>query len=311
MTERQQRSGVAMALAAFTLWGLMPLYWHALQPVPSLQIAAHRVVWSAVLVGTGLLLAQGRRWLPATLANARTARLLGLSSLLIGANWVLYIWAVNAGHVVETALGYYINPILNVALGVVVLGERLRRLQWAAVGLAVLGVLWLTFRHGAFPWIALALAGSFALYSLVRKFTTADAVAGFAVESLFLLVPAAVFLVLVELRGGGGFLRPAPAGFGGGASLLLVASGIVTSFPLIAFAHALRRVPLSLIGLMQYLAPTLQFLVGVLVFKESFDANRAVGFACIWISLALVAGDGLRQSRRNEAAAPKGAEPAA
>lgn len=299
MNAMQHRSGVAMAVVAFTMWGLMPLYWHALQVVPPMQIAAHRAVWSAALVGTWLLLTRGRGWVSATLGDRRDACRLVLSSLLIGCNWALYIWAVNAGHVVETALGYYFNPILNVLFGVVLLRERLRPLQKGAVAMAVLGVAWLTFRHGAFPWIAIALAGSFALYSVVRKFTHADAVTGFVVESLFLSAPALLFLASAESVGRGGFLQPTP-GFGTVASVLLVASGTITSFPLMAFTYALRRVPLSSIGLMQYLAPTLQLLVGVLVFGEPFDADRAAGFACIWASLALVAYDGAviaRQAR--------------
>lgn len=294
-----QRRGLWIAAASFVLWGLMPLYWHLLKAVPSLQIVAHRVVWSALLVAAWLAWKQGRGWLRAALARPRAAWMLALSAALIGFNWSLYIWAVNAGHVIETSLGYFINPLVNVVLGVLFLDERLNRVRWLSVGLAAAGVLWLTLQYGQLPWIALALALSFALYGLVRKLMAIDAVAGLGVESVYLLLPAVALLLWGETHGDGGFLD----GWGIGIGALLVFGGALTALPLIGFSFAVRRVPLSVVGLMQYIAPTLQFLTGALIFHEAFDRERAIGFVLIWIGLAIFALDGLWRARQRSAVA--------
>ncbi len=294
------RNGICIAAASFVLWGLMPLYWHLLKAVPSLQIVVHRVIWSTLLVTAWLLWKQGRGWLRVALARPRAAWMLALSGLLIGLNWSLYIWAVNAGHVVETSLGYFINPLLNVVIGVLFLHERLNRAQWASVALAAVGVLWLTFNYGSFPWIALALALSFGLYGLIRKLVAIDSVAGLGVESVYLFLPALAFLLWGETHGSGGFLTAVDSGgWGLGLGMLLVVGGALTALPLIGFAYAVRRVPLSTVGLMQYIAPTLQFLLGVLVFQEAFDRDRAIGFVFIWVALALFALEGLLRARRS------------
>jgi chloramphenicol-sensitive protein RarD len=287
------RRGLWMAIGAYALWGVMPLYWHLLSAVPALQIVLHRIVWSALFVGGYLLWRDGRHWLRRTLAQPRLWWMLLLSGLLIACNWGLYIWAVNAGHVVESALGYFINPLFNVLLGVLLLRERLRPLQWLAVALAALGVLWLALQHGRLPWIALALAGSFGLYGLLRKLAHVDAVAGLGVESAYLLPPALLGLAWYALQTPGGLF----AGSGAGGAALLVFGGVVTALPLVGFAYAVRRVPLATVGLLQYLSPTLQFLIGVFVFGEPFDRTRLVGFACIWLALAVFAADGLRRGR--------------
>jgi len=286
-------------VAAYVAWGLMPLYWHLLKVVPSLQIIAHRVVWSALFVCGWLSLKYGRSWLRETLARPHAAPMLVLSGALIAFNWGLYIWAVNAGHVVESALGYFINPLLNVVLGVLVLHERLNRVQWAAVAIAALGVLWLTLNYGSFPWIALALAISFGSYGLVRKLLGAPPVRGLGVESLFLLLPALAFLLWTERNGQGHLLAhgQTPA-WGAGVTGLLVFGGVLTALPLIGFAAAVQRIPYSLVGLLQYISPTLQLLMGVLVLGEPFGRERAIGFGFIWIALALYAGEGLWRSRR-------------
>ncbi|HQX91716.1 MAG TPA: EamA family transporter RarD [Thermomonas sp.] len=293
------RRGVWIAVAAYVAWGLMPLYWHLLKVVPSLQIIAHRVVWSALFVCGWLSLKYGRSWLRETLARPHAAPMLVLSGALIAFNWGLYIWAVNAGHVVESALGYFINPLLNVVLGVLVLHERLNRVQWAAVAIAALGVLWLTLNYGSFPWIALALAISFGSYGLVRKLLGAPPVRGLGVESLFLLLPALAFLLWTERNGQGHLLAhgQTPA-WGAGVTGLLVFGGVLTALPLIGFAAAVQRIPYSLVGLLQYISPTLQLLMGVLVLGEPFGRERAIGFGFIWIALALYAGEGLWRSRR-------------
>lgn len=295
MTRDTHARGLWMAVGAFVIWGLMPLYWHLLKHVPSLQVVAHRALWSALLVAAWLTLTRGRGWLREVLSQPRLAGMLFASGMLIGFNWSLYVWAVNAGHVVESSLGYFINPLLNVVIGVLFLRERLVPAQWVAVALAACGVLWLTFNYGSFPWIALALAGSFALYGLIRRQAQVDAVAGLGVENLYLLVPAALLLGWLELEGGGGF---ADLRWGWGGNLLLVLGGALTALPLIGFAYAVRRVSLSTVGLLQYLAPTLQLLCGVVVFGEPFGRDRAIGFAVIWAGLLVFAGDGFIRARR-------------
>ncbi len=287
--------GLWIAMAAFVIWGLMPLYWHLLKAVPSFQIVLHRAVWCAVLVAAYLTLTRGRGWLGAVLRQPRLAGMLAVSGVLIAFNWSLYVWAVNAGHVVESSLGYFINPLLNVVIGVVFLRERLLPAQWVAVALAAAGVLWLTFNYGSFPWIALSLAASFALYGLIRKLAAVDAVTGLGVENLYIFLPALVALLWIEASGDGGF---ASLRWGGMTDALLVLGGALTALPLIGFAYAVRRVSLSVVGVMQYLAPTLQLLCGVLVFGEPFGADRAIGFGFIWVGLAVFAVDGVLRARR-------------
>lgn len=283
--------GVWAAVAAFVTWGFSPLYWHLLAAVPSLQIVLHRVVWSALFMSAVLLWRNGRGWLKQTLAGQPwLGWTLMASSLLIAGNWGLYIWAVNAGHVVEAALGYFINPLCNVVIGVLFLRERLRPLQWASVLVALVGVGWLTVQYGGLPWIALSLAISFSLYGLLRKRAHVDPVAGLGVESAFLFLPGLVWLLWIELHGGGGFGH----GYGTLGALLLALSGVLTALPLVGFAYAVRRIPLSVAGLLQYISPTLQFLVGVFLLHEAFDHGQLIGFICIWIALALFVIDGLR-----------------
>ena len=289
----EARRGLWAAAFAFVVWGLVPLYWHALKVVPSLQIIAHRIVWSALLVLGWLALKNGLGWWREIRARPRALATLALSSALIAFNWGLYIWAVNAGHVVETSLGYFINPLVNVVLGVLVLHERLRRLQWIAVGCAALGVAWLTVSAGSPPWIALGLAASFGLYGLVRKLVAVDPVAGLGLESLYLFLPALAYVLWAEAGHGGGF----SGAWGLGTDLLLVFGGVVTAVPLVGFAYGVRRIPLSVVGLLQYIAPTLQLLLGVWFFHEPFDTARALGFGAIWLGLALYAGEGLWRSR--------------
>ena len=288
------RRGLLAAATAFTIWGVFPAYWHLLKAVPSMQIMAHRVVWSAVLVVGWLLWRQGWDWWRTIAARPRMLAALALSGAVIAFNWGLYIWAVTAGHVVETSLGYFINPLVTVALGVVVLRERLRRPQWIAVACAAAGVAWLTWSAGSPPWIALGLAGSFALYGLVRKLVPVDAVAGLGVESLFMFLPALAYVLWAEAGHGGGFI----GGWSLGTQLLLVFSGVVSAVPLVAFAYGVRRIPLSLVGLLQYIGPTLQLLLGVWFFREPFTAVHALGFGAIWLGLAIFAGEGLWRGRR-------------
>ena len=298
-TQPLDRRGVWVAVASYVLWGVMPLYWHLLKSVPSLQIIAHRIVWSTVLVAGWLAWKYGGGWLRETLAHPRAPWMLAISGTLIAFNWGLYIWAVNAGHVVETSLGYFINPLFNVVLGVVLLRERLNRVQWISVAVATCGVLWLTLNYGSFPWIALSLAASFGSYGLIRKLLGVPPVRGLGVESLYLFMPALALLLWGEMHGDGGFIAHGDTtGWGLWIGFLLILGGALTALPLIGFADAVRRIPFSLVGLLQYIAPTLQLLCGVLLLGEAFDANRAIGFGFIWVALAIYATDGLVRSRQ-------------
>jgi chloramphenicol-sensitive protein RarD len=298
---RLDRRGLWVAVGAFVLWGVMPLYWHLLKAVPSMQIIGHRIVWSTLLVAGWLTWKHGHGWLRETLSQPRAPWMLALSGGLIAFNWGMYIWAVNAGHVVETSLGYFINPLLNVVLGVVLLHERLNRVQWLSIAIATGGVLWLTFNYGSFPWIALSLAVSFGTYGLVRKLAGVAPVRGLGVESLYLVLPALALLAWGETHGDGHLLaHGASAGWGWQVIVLLVFGGALTALPLIGFADAVRRIPFSMVGVLQYIAPTMQLLIGVLVFQEPFGRDRMIGFTCIWIALAIYASDGLLRTRRVE-----------
>lgn len=294
---RVDRNGFLATVGAFLLWGLFPLYWGLLKAVPALEIIAHRVIWCAVFVGGWLLWREGGGWLRAALSGPRVLLTLIASSLLISINWGLYIWAVTHEHVVDASLGYFINPLVNVLIGVGLLGETLNRLQWAAVALAVLGVVWLTTQHGQVPWIALILAFSFAFYGLLRKKVAVESVPGLGIESLLLTAPAIAYVLWRELGGVGQFLRGS-----WGTDLLLVFGGALTAIPLACFAYGARRIPYSLVGILQYLAPTLQLLAGVLVLGETFTRVQTIGFACIWAGLALYAGNGVWLLRRYRAA---------
>lgn len=300
------RRGVWVAAASFVLWGLMPLYWHLLAHVPSLQIVVHRIVWSTVMVAGWLFWKRGRHWVRDTLAQPRLAWMLALSGMFIAFNWGLYIWAVNAGHVIEASLGYFINPLLNVVIAVMFLRERLNVAQWVSVLVAALGVLWLTFNYGNFPWIALVLATSFGLYGVIRKLAAVEAIPGLGIESLYLFLPALAMLAWGELHdtsAQGGFFS---GGWGIGTNALLVLAGALTAIPLIGYSYAVRRIPFTVMGLMQYIAPTLQLLCGVFFFGEPFGRDRLIGFAVIWAALAIFVIDGWIRARRMrvEALAP-------
>ena len=282
------RQGFWYALGAYGLWGLLPLYWKFLVAVPAFEILLHRMVWSLVFLAL-VLFATGRwRGLWAALGDWRTIAIYGAAAVLLSANWWTYIWAVNAGFIVETSLGYFINPLVSVALGVVFLHERLRAVQWMAIALATVGVVYLTFVYGKPPWISLALAFSFAFYSLLKKIAPLGASEGLTLETGLLSLPAVVVLVYWQIDGTG-----TVGTLGQSTDLLLVGSGVATALPLLLFGAAARRLPLSVVGVMQYIAPTCQLLLGVLVYGEAFDLQRLVGFAFIWVALAVFAGERL------------------
>ena len=278
---RSPRTGFAFALAAYLAWGVFPLYFKALKQVPPPEILAHRVVWSAVFLA--LLVTATRRWreVAAALRPARRIGVYALSTTLVTTNWLLYIWAVTTGRVLEASLGYFITPLVNVLLGVLLLREHLQKRQVAAFALAGAGVLVLVVRLGAIPWLALALALSFGGYGLVRKKAGIDPVVGLLIETL-LVAPAAATLIILRAAAHTGFL-----GADARTTALLLTAGLVTALPLIWFAHGVRSLRLSTMGLIQYVSPTLQFLCAVVVFHELFTRAHAIAFSCIWLGLVL------------------------
>ena len=293
--DRSFFKGFWAVFGAFVIWGLFPIYWHQLKQVPAMQIVAHRVVWCTVFVVGYLLLRHGSGWLRAALGRPRAPLMLAASSVLISINWGLYIWAVNSGHVVESSLGYFINPLFNVLLGVLVLHERLNTAQRVAVGFAAAGVAWLTWQLGAPPWIALGLALSFGSYGLIRKIAAVEAIPGLGVESVFLFLPALAYLLWTQSQGQSAFGHlPLHLDF------MLVAGGAMTAVPLVWFAYGARQISYSLVGIVQYVGPTLQLLTGVFLFGEPFTAVQAQGFGLIWAALAIYAADGLWRSRKRE-----------
>jgi chloramphenicol-sensitive protein RarD len=288
----EQRRGVLFGVAAYGLWGLFPLYWPLLEPAGAVEILGHRVVWSlAFLLG---VLTVSRRWTALRALRRQPGALLRLTvaAVVIAVNWGLYIWGVNSGHVVETSLGYFINPLVTVLLGVLLLRERLRRAQWAAVILGVTAVLVLAVEYGRPPWIALTLAFSFATYGFLKKSVNAGAAETLFIETAVLAVPALAFLVALGVAGNGTFGR------GAGHSVLLAGAGVVTAIPLMCFGAAATRLPLTVIGLLQYLTPTMQFLLGVGLRHEPMPAARLVGFCLVWCALAVLTADLLRGGGR-------------
>jgi chloramphenicol-sensitive protein RarD len=295
----ESRRGVLLGLAAWVMWGFFPLYWPLLEPAGAVEILAHRIVWSLLLV-LGVVVASrkvGR--LRATLADRRTRWLLAVASALITVNWGTYIWGVNNHHVVETSLGYFINPLVSVLIGVLVLGERLRTLQWVAMGIAGAAVLALTVEYGRPPWVSLILALSFGSYGLAKKKANAGAVESLVVETLVVSPVAVGYIVFLTATGASTF-----GGNGPGHVALVVGTGLVTVIPLLCFGGAATRIPLSTLGLMQYLTPTVQFLLGILFFHEPMPAMRWVGFAMIWVALAVFTFSSLRHRHQQLQVAP-------
>jgi len=290
------RRGLAAGVAAYLLWGLFPLYWPLLEPAAAVEILAHRIVWSLVFVGALLALTAGFGWLR-TLGRRR-ALLLTLAAVLVTINWGTYIYGVNSEHVVETSLGYFINPLVTVALAVSVLGERLSRLQGLAVAIASAAVVVLTLDYGRPPWIALTLACSFGMYGLIKKRAGVDGVKSLGFETGVLAVPALAYLLFLAGSGEGTFTTE-----GTGHAALLAAGGIFTAVPLMLFGAAAIRIPLTKLGLIQYLAPTLQFAIGVLVYAEPMPASRLAGFGLVWVALAVFTWDAVQGSRRARFAA--------
>ncbi|GAB4523693.1 MAG: EamA family transporter RarD [Anaerolineales bacterium] len=287
------KKGVWLATGAYFIWGMFPLYWKQIHQVPALEILGHRIVWSLVFMAAILVLGRDLPALQGALRNSGIWRTYLLAGGLLAVNWFTYIWAVNNGYVVEASLGYFINPLLSVLLGVIFLKEKLRRGQKIAVLLALAGVLYLTFGYGTLPWIALVLAGSFGLYGLVKKTSPLNARLGLTLEMAVLFLPALGYLMYLNQQGQAAFGHQTMQ-----TTVLLAFAGVVTAVPLLMFGAAARSIPLSLVGFLQYLAPTLQFLIGVLVYHEPFPMERLLGFSLVWLALLVYVLDGWLTNQR-------------
>ncbi len=291
MTE--ERRGLALGVAAYALWGTFPLYWPLLEPSGAVEILAHRVVWSLLTVTLLVLLLRRRHQLRAILADRRVTLLLVVAAVTVTCNWTTYIYGVNSGRVVETSLGYFINPLVTVLMGVLVLHERLRPAQWAALGLGFAAVCVLTWDYGRPPWIALVLAFSFGTYGLAKKSADVGAVESLAFETAVIAPFALAYLVVIGARGEAHFTSE-----GVGHVALLATTGIVTAVPLICFGAAATRVSMVSLGLLQYIAPTMQFALGLVVFSETMTTGRWLGFTLVWAALAVFTYEALHHRRR-------------
>jgi chloramphenicol-sensitive protein RarD len=275
------KKGVLSGAAAYALWGFFPIYFKALHIVPPLQIMTHRMVWCFLFL---IIVIAVRKELPAfkAIVSLKTLLIYLGSALLLSVNWLTYVWAVNAGYVLEASLGYFINPLVSVLLGVIFFGEKLRSAQWVALGLATVGVLYLTFSYGGLVWISLVLAFSFGFYGMIKKIAPLGSLQGLTLETATLFLPALGFLLFSNFNGSGMFVHA-----GGTISLLLALTGVITAIPLLLFSVAARSVSLTTLGLLQYVSPTLQFFCGVVLFGEAFTPTRVIGFSIIWLALIL------------------------
>ena len=272
--------GILHGLAAYAMWGLFPIYWKLLHDVPALQVIGHRISWSFILLIVVILLSKQWKQFRSLVLSPKIMGIYAIAGVLLSINWLIYVWGVNSGFIVETSLGYFINPLISVLLGVAFLRERLRPMQWVPVGLAAAGVLYLTVSYGRLPWIALSLAVSFGIYGLVKKVAPLGSLYGLTLETALVFPFALLYLTFVQAQGTGAFLRQ-----GLPTDLFLIGTGVVTSIPLLMFASAARQIPLTMIGVLQYIAPTLQFLIGVFLYHEPFDQSRLIGFGLVWVAL--------------------------
>jgi chloramphenicol-sensitive protein RarD len=280
--------GMLYAATAYAIWGIFPIYFKSLHAIPPAEILLHRMLWSLLFVAAVLAWRKQWAWLGPVLRKPKVLAGFAASALLLSSNWFIYIWAVNNGRVLDSSLGYFINPLFNVLLGFLVLRERLRPIQWISVALAAVGVLWLTWHGGQLPWVALALATTFGLYGLLRKTAALGALEGLALETMLLFPLALGYLIVLTLHHQNSFVG-APTSL----QVLLAAAGPITAIPLLLFASGARRIPLSLLGLLQYIGPTLQLLLGVWLYHEPFGGMRLIGFALIWSALAVYSLEGV------------------
>ena len=287
----KNKTGLLFGVSAYVLWGAFPLYWPLLEPASALEIVSHRAVWTLVFCTIILALTKSLKATLETLKRPKVATRLFLASVLVSINWLVYIWATNNGHVVEASLGYYINPLVMIAFGVVLLKEKMRALQWIAVAIASIGVLVLTIDYGRLPWIALTLAISWGSYGFIKKQLGLGALEGLAIETLIAGLPYLLYLLYIGNKGTGQF------GHGAGLTVLLISAGAVTAIPLLLFNGSTTRLPLTVIGLLQYITPTIQFSIGVWVRHEDMPNARWIGFVIIWIALTTLAIDLVKSSR--------------
>lgn len=276
------KKGIWMGLATYVLWGFFPIYWKFLHPVPALQVIGHRISWSFVLLVVIIFVTRQWNDFRSVALKPKVIGIYTIAGVLLTINWLTYVWGVNAGFIVETSLGYFINPLLSVLLGVIFLRERLRPMQWVPVGIAFLGVIYLTAVYGRLPWIALTLAFSFGFYGFVKKLSPLGSLHGLTLETGIVFPIALIYLLIVESKGTGAFLHDSLP-----ITLLLIGAGAVTTIPLLMFASAAKEIPLSLLGLLQYVAPTLQFMIGVFIYKEPFDHAHLIGFGIVWAALVI------------------------
>jgi len=295
----EARAGLFASIGAFLIWGVFPIYLHALRAVPALQIICHRVVWCAVIVLVWLAVRGDLAGVWTALRTPATRWRLCASALLISINWLVYVWAIGHNHIVDGSLGYFINPLINVLLGVVLLSERLNPLQWLSVATAATGVAWLTYMAGQLPWISLILGVSFSGYGLIRKMVAVEAVTGLAAETLLLAPLGLGYLLWQQFAGPGMFAGETPI-----HQLMLLGSGLITAVPLAMFAFGARRIPYSMVGIVQYIGPTLQLLCGVFLFGEPFQGGRVLGFSLIWLALVIYAGEGIWRMQRQRQEGP-------
>ncbi len=274
--------GILNGIGAYLLWGLFPIYWKLLHQVPALQVIGHRISWSFILLIAVVLLTRQWKDFRSAALTAKTLRIYSVAAVLLTVNWLVYVWGVNAGFIVETSLGYFINPLFSVLLGVIFLRERLRPAQWIPVALAAAGVIYLTVVYGRLPWIALTLAFSFGFYGFVKKLTPLGSLYGLTLETGIAFPFALIYLAFVGFTGTGVFLHE-----GLRTDILLIGAGAVTTIPLLMFASAARQIPLTVVGLLQYITPTMQFLIGVFIYKEQFDQSHFIGFGIVWVALII------------------------
>jgi chloramphenicol-sensitive protein RarD len=287
------KKGVLYGIGAYLLWGVFPIYWKWLHTVPAIQVISHRIIWSFILLALILFVTRQWRAFRSAALSRRVVLIYLASAILLSINWLTYVWAVNAGFVIETSLGYFINPLISVLLGVIFLRERLRPWQWVPIGLAAAGVIYVAFSYGQFPWIALTLAFSFGIYGLVKKTAPLGSLYGLTLETGLVFLPAVGFLIYTEAIGQGAFLHSGTV-----VDLLMAGAGVVTTIPLLLFASAVQRIPLSTVGVLQYMTPTMQFLLGVLLYREPFTQSHLIGFCIVWLALILFWGEGFVASRR-------------
>jgi len=290
--------GIWFGLSGYILWGLSPIFWKALTDIDAIDVLSWRILCTFVFTVLAITLFKKGSELR-SVVSSRNGLLAGMTcGLLIGFNWGMFVWAVDANHVVDASLGYFMNPLMNVFLGVVILREKLRSAVWLSVGLALIGVLWLTFALGSFPWISVSLACSFALYGLIRKIAPAGPLTGLTIETSTVAIPALLFLLI---RGN----ASSNLNISTSVTILVLLSGLATGIPLLLFASSARRIPLSILGLLQYITPTLQLLLGIFAYGEDFDGTRFIGYSIIWFGLLLFAVDSFAAARRHEEKAPE------